>query len=266
MSQVSTSDRGAVRIVTLTNPPRGYMNAGNAAELLAALQAALADGAVRAIVFTGGVPGVFIRHYDVGEIKAVAEAVRSGAGGGGGGGRAASPVYALVDLMLSCEKPTLAAINGTCMGGGLEFALTCDIRVAEAGDYTIGLPETRLGIIPGLGGMQLMAQSIGLARASELVLRGRVVGPGEARAYGLMHEVADSALDRAVEIAAELAQRPPAALAAVKRMAALVANAEGIEDSMNSAAREFIGTLVANDDAMERMDAFLAGGEDITAD
>lgn len=265
MSEVSTSDCGAVRSITIAAPPRGYMTAANAAELLGALNAALDAPQVRAIVITGGLPGVFIRHYSVAEIKLVAEAVRGGAIQGGGD-RAASPVYGLIDRLIACEKPVVAAINGVCMGGGCELALACDIRVAEAGDYPIGLPETRLGIIPGLAGLQLMARAVGLARARELVLRGRVVTPLEAERIGLVHEVAGSALDRALEIAAELAQRPPAAIAATKRMAALVAAGESIEDSMHTAAREFVGTLLAGDEAMERIEAFLEGGEDIVAD
>ena len=262
MSQVAIRDQGAVRLVTLTNPPRGYMNAAGAAELLVALDAALGDPAVRAIVFTGGLPGVFIRHYDVSEIKVVAEAVRNGAVRAGGE-RAASPVYALIDSLVACEKPTLAAINGVCMGGGLEFALACDIRVAQSGGYPIGLPETLLGIVPGLGGLQLMARAVGIARARELVLRGRVVEPDEAERLGLVHEIATDALDRALEIAAELATRPPRAVVAVKRMAALVAAGESLEAGMASAAGEFIATLAESGEALTRIDAFLSGGEDI---
>ena len=265
MSQVTTRDIGAVRLVTLTNPPRGYLNAAGSAELLAALEAALGDSAVRAIVFTGGIPGVFIRHYDVSEIKTVADAVRAGAVSAGGD-RGASPVYALIDLLVACEKPTIAAINGVCMGGGFEFALGCDIRVAQAGDYPIGLPETLLGIVPGLGGMQLMARVVGLARARELVLRGRVVNPEEAAQLGLVHEVAPDALDRALAIATELAERPPVGLAAVKRMAALVAAGESLEQGMAGAAREFIGTLAEGSEAHARIDMFLSGGEDILTD
>ncbi len=265
MIQVTTRNHGAVRLITLTNPPRGYLNAAGAAELLAALQSALNDPAVRAVVFTGGVPDVFIRHYDVAEIKAVAEAVRAGAVRAGGD-RAASPVYALIDLLVACEKPTIAAINGICMGGGLEFALACDIRVAQTRDYPIGLPEALLGIVPGLGGLQLMARVIGLARARELVLRGRVVGPAEAERLGLVHQIAPDALACALTIAAELAERPPHALAAIKRMAALVSAGETLEEGMASAAREFIGTLAEGGDSHARIDAFLSGGEDILAD
>ena len=264
MSQVTTSDRGPVRIITLTNPPRGYMNATNAAELLVALQDALAAPEIRVIVFTGGLPGVFIRHYDVGEIKAVEGALRAGAIQPGGD-RAASPVYALIDLMLACEKSTIAAINGICMGGGCEFALCCDMRIAESGDYTIGLPETRLGIIPGVGGLQLLARTVGLSRAREMVMRGRVVGPNEALRIGLVDEVVSVTLDRALEIAAELAANPPHAVAATKRLARRVAAGETLEQGLLTSATEFMGTLVNSDETPRLIDAFLEGGEDILA-
>lgn len=265
MNQIAIDDRGAVRTLTITNPPRGYMNAATAAQLVEALRAALDDPAVRVVVFAGGVPGVFIRHYDVAEIKAVADAVAAGLVGPGGD-RSASPVYALFDLMIAFPKPTIAAINGVCMGGGFEFALTCDIRVAQLGDYPIGLPETRLGIIPGVGGLQLMARTIGLARARELVMRGRTFGPEEAERLGLVHETAPDALERAQAIALELATRPPEAIAAVKRMASLIAAGEGLEDGFASAAREFMGTLAPESAAHARIATFLSGGEDILAD
>jgi enoyl-CoA hydratase len=263
MTQLSIVDQGAVRLITITNPPRGYMNAVTAAELLDAIKAAEHDDAVRVLVFTGGVPGVFIRHYDVGEIIAVAEAARSGAIQPGGD-RIASPVYDLFDRLIVYPKPTIAAINGMCMGGGCEFALSCDIRVAEMGVYTIGLPETRLGIIPGVGGLQLLARVVGRARAQEMVMRGRVVGPEEAAALGMVHDVAASALDRALEIAADLAQRPPVAVASVKRMAQAISAREPLAEGLVRAADEFFHTLVTGDDAIVKMQDFLISGEDIT--
>ncbi len=263
--QVTSSDQGGVRTLTIANSPRGYMNAATAQELLEHLQAAQADDGVRALVFTGGVPGVFIRHYDVGEIMAVAQAARAGELSPVAD-RAASPVYAMFDLMLAFPKPTIAAINGMCMGGGFEFALACDIRVAQHGDYTIGLPETQLGIIPGLGGMQLLARAVGISRAREMVMRGRVVDPAEAHALGMVHELADDALASAQEIADELASLPAGGIASVKRMAQLVEQGEVLSDSVSTAAVEFMRTLVEGDDAVERMSNFLNNGEDILAD
>jgi enoyl-CoA hydratase len=263
MTQLSISDRGAVRLITITNPPRGYMNAETAAELLDAIKAAENDDTVRVIVFTGGVPGVFIRHYDVGEIVAVADAARTGAMQPGSD-RSASPVYNLFDRLITYAKPTIAAINGVCMGGGCEFALACDIRVAQTGDYHIGLPETRLGIIPGVGGLPLLARVVGLARAQEMVMRGRVVVPQEAAELGMVHDLAPSARDRALEIAVDLAARAPVAVASVKRMAQAVAAGEPLAEGLVRAEHEFFHTLVTGDDAMVKMQDFLTSGEDIT--
>jgi enoyl-CoA hydratase/carnithine racemase len=208
---------------------------------------------------------VFIRHYDVSEIVALAEAARGGAIGPGGD-RSASPVYDLFDRMIAYPKPTVAAINGVCMGGGCEFALACDIRIAETGSYPIGLPETRLGIVPGVGGLQLLARAVGLARAQEMVMRGRVVGPGEALRIGMVHEVAEDAPAAAMALGQDLSNRPPVAVAAAKRMAAKVAAGEPLAAGLATAADAFFTTLVTGEAAMENMRRFLETGEDILAD
>ncbi len=265
VTQVSTKDTGAIRIATINNPPRGYMNAETATELCDILEAAESDKNINTLVFTGGIEGVFIRHYDVSEIVAVAEGFRGG-DIKPGGDRSASPVYRLFDRMIVTPLATIAAINGTCMGGGFEFALTCDIRIAEKGDYQIGLPETRLGIIPGVGGLQLLSRVVGLSRAKEMVMRGRVVEPEEALNLGVVHELAEgAALDAALSVAQELAERPPVAVASVKRMASEVAAGETLEQGLRNAETEFARCLLEGDAAMEKMQAFLDDGEDITA-
>ncbi|GAB5489385.1 MAG: enoyl-CoA hydratase-related protein [Parasphingorhabdus sp.] len=265
MTQVSTKDMGAIRIATINNPPRGYMNAETATELCDILDAAESDKNINTLVFTGGIEGVFIRHYDVSEIVAVAEGFRGG-DIKPGGDRSASPVYRLFDRMIVTPLATIAAINGTCMGGGFEFALTCDIRIAEKGDYQIGLPETRLGIIPGVGGLQLLSRVIGLSRAREMVMRGRVVGPQEALHLGILHELTEATvIDTAIEVAQEVAEQSPVAIASVKRMASEIASGESLDQGLQTAEREFSRCLLEGDAAMVKMQAFLDGGEDITA-
>jgi enoyl-CoA hydratase len=257
---------GAVCILTISNPPRGYLNAAVSAELVEKFAGAVQDEKVRAIVFTGGVPGVFIRHYDVGEILAMGHAVRSiGEASSPPPPRSETPIYDLVDRMMACPKPIIAAINGTCMGGGCEFALGCDIRIASRGNYTIGLPEARLGIIPGLGGMQMLARVVGLARAREMVLRGRVVGPEEAHRIGLVDEIADDVVSAAIAIAKDLATLSPVALASIKQMARRVLEGETLEQATHTAAEQFLLTLTTNGDAMERMQRFIDEDEDILA-
>ena len=263
-SLVKTSDNSGVRLFTITNPPRGYMNSAVCAELVEKFASAVEDENVRAIVFTGGVPGVFIRHYDVGEILAMGHAVREASEDRGPTPpRSETPVYDLVDRMLACPKPIIAAINGTCMGGGCEFALACDIRVAARGVYTIGLPESRLGIVPGLGGMQMLARVVGTARAKEMVLRGRVVRPEEAHSIGLIDEISDHAVESALSIATDLASLSPLALAAIKRMASQVTAGETLEAGILSAADHFLHTITADEEAMQRMQRFMDKGEDI---
>lgn len=253
---------GAVRLIFTSNPPMNFMTSATAAELDDAVAAALADPAVRVLVLSGGEPGVFIRHYDVSEIGLMLDAVEAGVVTGPAA-RAEVPVYRLIDRLMAADKPVIAAINGIAMGGGLETALACHLRVAEAGPHVLGLPETRIGIIPGAGGLQMLARAVGLARATELVLRGRVLSPEDALALGLVHEVAPSALARARELALELAARQPVALAQVLSMARGVAAGETLVDGLDTAAAAFLETLKPGSGAREEIARFNAAGQDI---
>lgn len=117
------------------------------------------------------------------------------------------------------EKPVIAAINGTCAGGGLEFALSCDIRLA-AESARFGLPENNLGLIPGTGGCSRLVRQVGLGKAKEWVLTGRIFSAAEAERAGLINEVApdDRLAARAEELATALAERAPQALGLAKRV------------------------------------------------
>src|SRR5579862_2478079 len=146
---IRTEHQGAVAVVRFDNPPRGYLNAAQTRELSAVLETLAADAAVRVAVFTGAVPGVFIRHYDVGEIIGALDGVRRAAMDGAAiaaAGRAGNDVTRTFDALDAFPKPTIAAINGFCQGGGFELALCCDLRITEPGDFRIGLPETNVGI------------------------------------------------------------------------------------------------------------------------
>jgi methylglutaconyl-CoA hydratase len=115
-----------------------------------------------------------------------------------------------------CPKPVVAAINGVALGGGLELALVCDLRVA-ASHAELGFPETSLGIIPGGGGTQRLPRLIGEARAKELILLARRLSAGEALAWGLVNRVTPegaSVVDDAVSWLAPVAQGAPIAQAA----------------------------------------------------
>ena len=218
MTAVSHSLEDGILTVTFANPPEGVFT-GAMAEKLLALLPAMAAGDVRAVILQGGVPGVFIRHYSVAELAALSDALRAK-------GRRFDettpvdhhPMNRIAEGLEALPKPVIAALNGTAMGGGWELAMACDLRIAGAGDHAYGLPEARLGILPGAGGTQRLARLVGEARALEMTLRGRTVGPEEALALGMVHEVASDAAARAADIARELAARPAKALAHIKRL------------------------------------------------
>jgi len=142
------------------------------------------------IVIAGGVPGIFIRHYDVGELSDAADRVQSATPRAPSPGPRPPGFHALTDLIAAIDKPVIAAINGLCMGGGFELSLACDLRIAGSTVAAIGLPETRLGIFPGGGGTQRLPRIIGEARALEMILRGLTVTGAVAHEMGIVHELA----------------------------------------------------------------------------
>jgi enoyl-CoA hydratase len=112
----------------------------------------------------------------------------------------------------------VAAINGLCMGGGFELSLACDLRIANPAVGAIGLPETKIGIFPGGGGTQRLPRVVGEAKALEIILRGLTFTGEEAHRIGLVHELADDPLARALQIAAEWEGRGAEGIAAAKRL------------------------------------------------
>ena len=233
MGHVTVENRGGVRLITYANPPIGAMTAAGSVETLAAMTEAANDPSVRAIVLTGGVPGIFIRHYDVGELSQMSDALADAPAPTTGGGKPGGAFGELVDVIAAAPKPVIAAINGLCMGGGFEITLACDIRIAARDAAAIGLPETRVGIFPGGGGTQRLPRVIGEARALEMILRGRTVTGAEAAEIGMVHEAVDDPLARALEIAAEFETRGADGVAYAKRLTRAALDrplAEGLAD------------------------------------
>lgn len=124
---------------------------------------------------------------------------------------------AIFDRMMASPKVIIAAMNGDAMGGSFELTLACDLRIGQHGDFRYGNPEIRVGVIPGAGGTQRISRLVGLARALDWVLRGRIVSPEVALELGLVHEVVTDAPTRALELAEEIALLPPMAVANAKR-------------------------------------------------
>lgn len=259
MASVTTETKGATRLIRYANPRRHYMTAEGSGLMLAAVQAAVTDPAIRVIVLTG-TDDVFVRHYDVSEIVAVGEAVRVGQlkpedferGG----------FADMIRAVFDSPKPVIAAINGVCMGGGFELALACDLRIAGNQVPLIGLPETRIGIFPGGGGTQRLPRMIGEAKALEFILRGQTVNATGALELGLVNAIAADAVGEALTLAEELSARAPEGLAHAKRLVR-GALTWGLEAGTREEQHGFHAVLKA-DSAMAAMKDFLATGEDIT--
>ncbi|ABH00682.1 probable 3-hydroxybutyryl-CoA dehydratase (plasmid) [Rhodococcus jostii RHA1] len=176
-------------------------------DLTAALTAAEQNPHIRCVVFTG-TENTFATGADLNEIA------RNDADANARYNRALIEAINRIDLL---PVPTIAAINGHALGGGLELALACDLRIA-ADTAMLGLPETRLGLIPGAGGTQRLPRLIGEARAMDLLLTGRTVNASEALHLGLVNEVAphDRLASRTQRLAATIARNAPLALRVAK--------------------------------------------------
>jgi enoyl-CoA hydratase len=203
---------GQVAHLELDNPPMNLITDQLLTELDAALATleAAAPGDVRAVVVTGAGERAFSAGSDVNAFES-----HTGAAGRPHFTREEAAMSRLARLPM----PTIAAIEANALGGGLELALACDIRVASERAH-LGLPEVRLAVTPGAGGTQRLARVVGVGRAKELTLTGRVIDAYEAEQIGLVNRVAGTghAREAADEIAAEIAERGPLAVREVKRL------------------------------------------------
>ena len=237
MGLVSVARRGGAAIMTYANPPFGTMTAAGSQEMLDAFRPLAADPAVRSVIITGGLPGIFIRHYDVDELSVMGDQLKDRPLPPPSDTPPADGFLALVDAIYAAPKPVVAAINGLCMGGGFELSLACDLRIASPTVEAIGLPETRIGIFPGGGGTQRLPRVVGEAKAVEIILRGLTFTGAEAHAIGMVHELADDPLARALEIAAEFADKGADGVAYAKRLTRAALDrpvAEGLADERAS--------------------------------
>lgn len=198
---------GGVAVITLQRPPVNALNRDLIADIEEAVGLAEASD-VRAVVITGS------PHFAAGaDITGFQEAFESGSNE-----RQASGLSEAILRLENLAKPTIAAVRGYALGGGLELAMGADFRFLSE-SAKVGQPEILLGIIPGAGGTQRLARIVGPQRCKEMCLTGRHVPADEALAIGLADEVLpdDDLLDRAMEAAARFADGPTVAYGAVKR-------------------------------------------------
>jgi enoyl-CoA hydratase/carnithine racemase len=256
MTYVQTERHGQAEVIRYGNPPRAFLCRAGCRELLAAFERCAADPDLRVIVFTGASETEFIRHFDIAEIISVGEALAAGKVGaevfeGGDFAR-------LLTGIAECPKTVIAAINGVCMGGGLELSLACDIRVVAEDVTQLGLPETRTAVC---GGTQRLPIVIGMGRALDMILRGTIVDARRALEIGMVNEMAPDAVRRALEIAQELSPMLPEVLAAAK--ASTRRQSEAGLAAGYAYERKAFADLLAAGPALDVLKAFHAQGSDI---
>ena len=236
---------GRVLIVRIENPPRNFMDRPMVAELTGLVRSLAKDRSVGSVVLTGKPRDLFVTHYDVAEMLGNAEQstmeVSAGLAGASyrtvtgvsrvpgararlrrtqlGGLLDLEALHALFRMIERLDKTVLAAINGQALSIGCELALACDLRYIADDARAIGLPEMTLGVLPGAGGTQRLARTVGAARALELILEAQLLTPDQALQAGLVHRVVphDRLVAEAVETAHRLARRAPISVAAAKR-------------------------------------------------
>ena len=241
-------DANGVRTITINRPDKlNALNRETIAELDQALNEADADKSIRVLIITGSGPKAFVAGADIKEFAhfSVAE----------GKALSADGQKKLFDHMENMSKPVIAAVNGFALGGGLELAMSCHIRVASD-NARMGLPEVSLGVIPGYGGTQRLPRLIGKGKAMEMIFTAGMIKADEALQWGLVNYVVaqDQLLVKCNELAAAIMKNSPTALGAAIR--AVNAGYEPGTDGMKREIEEF-GKCFGTADFKEGTSAFM---------
>jgi enoyl-CoA hydratase len=242
------ADADGVALLTVNRPEkRNALSGAVVAELKDAFERTAADSAIRALIVTGAGEKAFVAGADINELAVL------------------SPVemraYAVrgqqaFRLLETCGKPTVAAVNGFALGGGLELAMACTVRFA-AENAQLGQPEVKLGLIPGYGGTQRLPRLVGRGRALDLLLSGEPVGAAEAYRIGLVNAVVAQGelLPYSRAWLAKALANGPLALGLVLEAVDIGLDA-GIQDGLRFEAAAF-GLSAATEDRREGTRAFL---------
>jgi enoyl-CoA hydratase len=251
MTELISLELAPVAHLELVNPPLNLVTRELTEQLHAALTRLAVAPDVRAVVLSGRGDRAFCAGSDIGEFEGLR-------------GRAAEGKLLLEKLvyrqLAELPMPTIAAIEGDALGGGLELALCCDLRVASA-RARLGMPEVRLAVIPGSGGTQRLPRLVGPGRAKELILTGRILVADEAERIGLVNQVVPpgKAREAADAVAAEISARGPVAVREAKRL--IDAASELDLDAGLAAELDASERIYLTEDMLEGAKAFFAKRE-----
>lgn len=244
---LTLDQHGELAVLTINRPQvLNALNGETLMELVDAVEAIAEETEIMALIITGAGDKAFAAGADISEIGRI-ESVYMGREQSLAGQN-------VMHEIASLPFPTIAAINGYALGGGLELALACDVRVASS-TAKLGLPEVSLGLIPGYGGTQRLSRLVGAGRALDLILTGRQVEAAEALSMGLVNYVADNALEKAREVAQQMTRNAPIALSLAKE-AVRRGLSGSLEDGLEIEA-DLFGMLTTTKDFREGTAAFV---------
>jgi len=214
---------GGVAKLTLNNPPLNLVTLEMTEHLIDALDELEREDAVRAVVVTGAGEKAFCAGSDVKEFADVRDRVVE---------KKLARENEAFGRFESLSKPVIAAIEGLAYGGGCEISMACDLRITGE-DAKFALPEVRLGVVPGSGGLFRLPELVGPARAMELMYLGAPIDAREAERTGLVNEVVPDgeALPRAIDVARSISRQPKEAVGAIKR---------GVRESLRSSREDAV--------------------------
>ena len=247
MAFVKLEKQGHVGVLTIDRPEAlNALNSQVLTDLEAAVDAVEKDSEIYVVILTGAGRS-FVAGADIGEMKGFSsvEGKKFGVHGGS--------VFLKVENM---SKPVIAAINGFALGGGCELSMSCDIRLASE-KAKFGQPEVGLGITPGFGGTQRLPRIVGVSKAMELILTGKVIGAAEAKAIGLVSEVypPEELMPKAMELAQAICANAQIAVKESKRCIRMGMQTDIATGSAFEA--EAFGVCFGTEDQTEGMSAFL---------
>lgn len=239
-------EENSVAIITINRPQSlNALNGNTISELSAALDEVAADESTRVIIITGSGEKAFVAGADIKEFSdfgpaQAEELARNGQ-------------HLLFDKIENLNKPVIAAVNGFALGGGLELALACHIRYASD-NARLGLPEVTLGLIPGYGGTQRLPKLVGKGIANEIIFSAKMIPAQRAKEMGLVNEVfsLQELLPKTKELAHQIANNSPMAIAKAIAAVNLSTTTEGFENEIQS-----FGQLFGMSDKNEGVTAFL---------
>lgn len=245
---ILTEEKGGIQLITINRPKQlNALNKDTIAELHEALKAADANRAIRVIILTGSGDKSFVAGADIKEFADFSIAQ--------GGELAQKGQETLFSFIENLSTPVIAAVNGFALGGGLELAMASHIRIASD-NARMGLPEVSLGVIPGYGGTQRLAQLVGRGKANEMVFTAGMIKAADALQWGLVNYVVEQGelLAKAEEIAGKIMNNSSMAIASATR--SINANYEAGVNGYEVEIEEF-GKCFGTNDFKEGTTAFL---------